>query len=376
MNTPSAVLAIVLLLTSWSLYALDISVLSDVSYRSNSLDDESAGFELSQIDLFITGNVNDASTLDSEDKLNYSGDDISGLLEVVFEDADGWVLDVERIWVKKRFNDAINLSAGRFHSPLGYYNRSFHHGSIYQLATSRPFFLDFEDGELAVLPTHIVGVMATGNSLVNNLLLSYELAISNGTSINTADAVDDREIDMNNAGDDNDDKAFNARIVLDTLTGVAAGLFYMVNNIAESGDVLDTGSGLDRGDTLTEQRISGLDLRYNSSWIDVMGEFFLIHNRSKVGSGSDEAAQAYFIQASHYILKDLQLGYRYEALQVDEDDVYFNQILVRESADNHVLISKYHINTQNNLKFQINAFKTDSSRRETYYTLQWAFVFK
>ena len=351
-------------------------MLSDVSYRSNSLDDESAGFELSQIDLFITGNVNDASTLDSEDKLNYSGDDISGLLEVVFEDADGWVLDVERIWVKKRFNDAINLSAGRFHSPLGYYNRSFHHGSIYQLATSRPFFLDFEDGELAVLPTHIVGVMATGNSLVNNLLLSYELAISNGTSINTADAVDDREIDMNNAGDDNDDKAFNARIVLDTLTGVAAGLFYMVNNIAESGDVLDTGSGLDRGDTLTEQRISGLDLRYNSSWIDVMGEFFLIHNRSKVGSGSDEAAQAYFIQASHYILKDLQLGYRYEALQVDEDDVYFNQILVRESADNHVLISKYHINTQNNLKFQINAFKTDSSRRETYYTLQWAFVFK
>jgi len=45
---------------------------------------------------------------------------------------------VERLIVKYDFSDRYKLSAGRYHTPIGYWNSGFHHGAWLQTTVSRP----------------------------------------------------------------------------------------------------------------------------------------------------------------------------------------------------------------------------------------------
>lgn len=70
-------------------------------------------------------------------------------------------VDIERYQLTYRQNEYFQISAGRFHSAIGYYNTAYHHGTWFGVATGRPFMYYFEDSG-GLLPVHNVGVTATG----------------------------------------------------------------------------------------------------------------------------------------------------------------------------------------------------------------------
>ncbi len=88
---------------------------------------------------------------------------LSFLGEVVIgsDQTNEWGLDIERLQITLRASPFFEISGGRYHTSIGYYNTQFHHGTWFQNATGRPYMFLFEDSG-GILPVHSVGITATG----------------------------------------------------------------------------------------------------------------------------------------------------------------------------------------------------------------------
>ena len=155
-------------------------------------------------------------------------DDIDILVELIVE--KGNVLDLERLTLGYTFSDAVKLRAGRFHTPLGFWNNAYHHGVQLQPTIERPDFLKFED-DGGVLPTHVVGASLGGRVHTGIGAIEYTAMIGNGPQI-----VDENEdtylkkgedvLSPNNISDNNIGKAvaFNAAISPSFVSGLKLGV--------------------------------------------------------------------------------------------------------------------------------------------------------
>jgi hypothetical protein len=106
------------------------------------------GFQAGEFDLFITSRLSDH---------------LSFLTEMVFgaDTTNEFSIDIERYQLTYRLNDYFSISAGRFHTAIGYYNTAYHHGNWFSTAEGRPIMYLFEDSG-GVLPVHTVGATMTG----------------------------------------------------------------------------------------------------------------------------------------------------------------------------------------------------------------------
>lgn len=148
-------------------------------------------FQAGEFDLFMTSNLSDH---------------LSFLTEMVFgaDTTNEFSIDIERYQLTYRLNDYFSVSAGRFHTAIGYYNTAYHHGTWFSTAEGRPIMYLFEDSG-GVLPVHTVGVSTTG--LVphtGSLNLHWVAEVGNGRSSNPA-----AEEPVQNLYSDRNYKAFN-----------------------------------------------------------------------------------------------------------------------------------------------------------------------
>jgi hypothetical protein len=81
-------------------------------------------------------------------------------------------VEPERVLLEYSLNDYFNLSLGRYHTAIGYYNTAYHHSTWLQTTTGRPFLFEFED-DGGILPVHTVGVSASGEIPSGSLGLHY-----------------------------------------------------------------------------------------------------------------------------------------------------------------------------------------------------------
>jgi hypothetical protein len=105
-------------------------------------------FRAGEFDLFMTSKLSE--------KWSFVGELVIGT-----DQSNEWGLDMERYQLTYRANPNFEISAGRYHTAIGYYNTAFHHGTWFQTAAGRPFMYYFEDSG-GLLPVHSVGVTATG----------------------------------------------------------------------------------------------------------------------------------------------------------------------------------------------------------------------
>jgi len=108
---------------------------------------------------------------------------------------------VERLIVKYDFSDHFKLSAGRYHTPIGYWNAAYHHGAWLQTTVSRPEMARFGS---KILPIHFVGALLEGNVPSGRLGLDYKVGIGNGRHSSLSGSGDD--------GDINSDKAWMVQL--------------------------------------------------------------------------------------------------------------------------------------------------------------------
>jgi hypothetical protein len=165
---------------------LRIRGFGDVNLRGSDQKGTTTSFALGQLDLFVTSDVSEKFKL---------------LSEIVFEadqNNNSFGVDIERLLLQYSPNDLFKLSAGRYHTAIGYYNTAYHHSTWLQTATGRPFLFQFEDGG-GILPIHNVGISASGLIPSGKLQLHYVAEVGNGraSSSPAAEAVQN-VIDENN----------------------------------------------------------------------------------------------------------------------------------------------------------------------------------
>jgi len=162
---------------------------------------QTTSFALGQLDLFTTSDISDKFKFISEIVFEAGPDKIYG---VTTSPENTFSVDVERYIIQYSYNDYFNISAGRWHTGIGFYNTAYHHSTWLQTTTGRPLLFQFEDRG-GPLPIHTVGVTATGLIPSGPLGLHYIAEAGNGRESRTPLISEP----VQNVIDDSNHKAFN-----------------------------------------------------------------------------------------------------------------------------------------------------------------------
>jgi hypothetical protein len=137
---------------------------------------DKTAFTLGQLNLFVTSDISDKFKFLSEIVFEAGPDNIYGVPRGT---SNSFGVDVERYLLTYSANDYFSLSAGRYHTAIGYYNTAYHHSTWLQTTTGRPLLFAFED-QGGILPIHNVGVEAHGRIPSGSLGLHYVAEVGNG----------------------------------------------------------------------------------------------------------------------------------------------------------------------------------------------------
>lgn len=320
-----------------SVFGLNLGALGDITYSSESRERANNSFALGELGLFSTATF---------DRLIF-------LIEMQLEmERDATELDIERMLVGYTFNDLLTLRAGRQHTALGYWNKTYHHGKQLFTTIDRPFFLAFEHGG-GIIPMHVVGLELEGAVETSSARLKYELQVGNNPRISNT------KLKVNNAGDDRNSKqaAFRLSALPSAFPGLNAGISGTTYQLDTTG----------KGDL--RESVIGLHLAYQHSSIEFLSEYFRMHN-------SDGNADAFYVQLGYTFGNAFTSYVRYEYLNIDEADPYFmdlNAIADREQA---IVGVKYDIDAiKSSIKVQ---YRHDEQRGGSTYNVfetQWSFKF-
>ncbi|GHA78872.1 hypothetical protein [Cognatilysobacter bugurensis] len=99
--------------------------------------------------------------------------------------------EIQRLQLGWRFSGGDTLWAGRFHTPIGYWNTAYHHGTYLQTSISRPGIEEFEGGH-GPLPTHFTGLLWEGSAELATGAMHYSLAAGLGPRL--ADRLDAHDV--------------------------------------------------------------------------------------------------------------------------------------------------------------------------------------
>lgn len=90
-------------------------------------------------------------------------------------------LDVERMFVDYSLSDLLNVQAGLYFTPIGYFNRFLYSRAWLMNSVQVP---DLFEEELNLVPTHTVGVSLYGTRhLRDGYMLNYSFSVGNGRAI-------------------------------------------------------------------------------------------------------------------------------------------------------------------------------------------------
>jgi hypothetical protein len=192
---------------------LTFQAFSDVNYIATDRRGVAEGF--------TEGQLSAHTVVGLTDRLAFYGEG------TVSAQTTGFRLDIQRTILRYDFSNAFKLSAGRFHTPISYWNTSYHHGPWLQTTAQRPQIAKFGN---ALVPAHFVGAMAEG-TFSGTLGLGYAVGIGNGRQTTFSAAGD--------AGDGNRHRAVTGslRIRPEALLGLQVGGSYYRDRVPTTGNV-------------------------------------------------------------------------------------------------------------------------------------------
>jgi hypothetical protein len=154
----------------------------DINYMQIRHPQATDGFSLGQFAAHLTSRLGNKVTFFGETS--------------VTAQQTGFTVEVERAILRYDYNDHFKISAGRYHTPINYWNTAFHHGLWLQTTVSRP---DMIKGGGTFQPVHFLGLLVEGNISSPSLGLAYNVGLGNGRSTIISRAGDAGDVNRNRA---------------------------------------------------------------------------------------------------------------------------------------------------------------------------------
>ncbi len=216
----------------------------------------------------------------------------------------GYTVELERSILRYDITDALKLSGGRYHTPIGYWNTAFHHGTWLQTTVSRPEMVKYGS---QFIPTHFVGAMAEGSVPVGELGLGYMLGVGNGRASTISRAGD--------AGDPTSNRAITAAISARPamLFGLQVGGGYYKDRVTPA-----AGAAADEG-------ISSAYVAWQRESPELIAEYADVRH-TPVAGGSTADNHAFYVQMAWRlpgVAHQLKPYARTEKVVTSPDDVIF-----------------------------------------------------
>ncbi len=256
-------------------------------------------FVLGGIDLFATAHWGEFLTAIAELQVEFGEDNEAGV-------------DAERLLIGHRFSRGLNVMAGRFHTPVGYWLQTYHHGKHLYDGTSPPFFLDFEDdGGLA--PAHTIGLLAGGEGNAGDSVFGYQLAVGNGEGLAMGATPGTATFVPLNAADNNSGKiaGTNLYVLPAPVQGLRLGTSFFYQRIM-SDDPLRTVDA--------REYLAGADAMYEKGDLKLIAEYLAFIRSDEKASGKRSVSHGTYAQAA-YQISDLFRPYaRIERLWASSTD--------------------------------------------------------
>ena len=291
---------------------LRIRGFGDVSLHGDTQKGDTTSFSLGELDLFTTSDISDKFKFLSEIVFEGGTSNNYGVPQPL-SPQNTFEVDLERYLLQYSHSDYLNISAGRLHTAIGYYNTAYHHSTWLQTTTGRPYIFEFED-EGGILPIHMVGVSASGLIPSGSLGLHYVAEVGNGRT-SRAPMVQEP---VQNVVDENNHKAFNLEVFArpDALPGLQTG-FSIYR------DVLTPINSPRVGETILDAHV--ILIRSNYEWLN---EALLIRH-SLLGESTSYNVPAFYSQVSRQF-GSFRPYFRYQYVNVPSNDPIFPDVALRD----------------------------------------------
>jgi hypothetical protein len=257
-------------------------------------DDGKVSFGVGEQDLFITSELSNR---------------ISFLGETVFKFSPSSPTDfnvsVERIIGKYNYYGNHNLLVGKHHTPINYWNDTYHHGRVFFPTITRPLLFAYD-----VVPLHTTGVSLQGLNL-GKLRFGYDFMVGNG--IGAGDSLDD-----------NRNKSITASIHIKPKDGMRIGIAYY-------SDVLSPGTVHSHGnhnhghhlDVRVNQHLLNVSIAHFGKKYELLAEnIFAVNHSEDIGNPLSVVSYVY---AGLRIKNKLVPYFRVDYLHFQPDEPYYAQ---------------------------------------------------
>ena len=254
--------------------------------------------------------------------------------------------EVERLIAKYDFSDRYMLSAGRYHTPIGYWNTSFHHGTWLQTTVGRP-------STSRIIPIHFVGLELEGKLPGERLGLAYRIGVGNGRHGNITRAGD--------AGDINSSRAFS--LSLDSrpisINNLNAGISFYSDRVTPPASLE------------VDEEIFSVYAAWENETPEVIAEYVHASHAPTSGAGSSDDTDAFYVQVAYRLPARMQQFKPY--VRVEEVDVGDNDPLLGGlGLDYEAVIAgvRFDFSPSAALKFEYHSEKFDNGGREDNFIIQ------
>jgi len=252
------------------------------------LEDGKFNFGIGEQDLFFTSELND---------------NISFLGETVFKyspsSSTNFNVSIERVVINYNYKGNHSLLFGKHHTPINFWNDSYHHGRVFFPTITRPLLFAAH-----TIPIHTTGMGFQGLNL-GKLRFGYNLMVGNG--IGSGDVIDNDKY-----------KSVTAAIHIKPRDKLQIGVSFYNDVISEGAE--SHGKVFD--EKLNQQLYTGT-LAYFGSKFEVLAEGTIASNFAK-STGSVNSFTAYLYAGVR--LNEKWIPYiRFDYLNYQEEEIYFEK---------------------------------------------------
>ena len=291
-------------------------------------------FGFGEQDLFITSELSDRLTFLGESVFKYTP-----------SSPTEFSVSIERIVIKYNFQGNNNIIIGKIHSPLNYWNDTYHHGRVFFPTIERPLLFAAE-----IIPLHTTGLSVQGHDF-GKLKFGYDVVVGNG--LGSADVLDNDKR-----------KSVTLAVHIKPADKLRIGVSYYNDAISKGSTVNDKTINWK-----VNQNLFTGSVAYFGNKFEVLAEgTFGINKTDTTGSKSTWAS---YIYSGYKITEKLVPYVRFDDLQYDKGEIYYN----KNNTTSIIAGVRYEINYLAVVKLEYQYQHTETEGRINTITAQFAIGF-